>query len=106
VNLEEVMQANVVCLYLDSAKFGCGWRDYVAVIGRKWVRLVLVATGESGKITITEYNAAMASNRPGAYKPKYVAKRLRKNAKRFGNNESAAVKEALSCLRVTAQPPQ
>lgn len=96
------MNIEVANLWLDHDKFGCGWRDYVAMPGRKWVRLVLVATGESARIPISEYERAKRGSKP--WPRSSVARRLRRNAKTFGNDKAAAVKDALAGLRAGPVP--
>ena len=99
-------RAEILWLWLDHVKFGCGWRHYVAVPGRKWVYLTLIATGEHTKIAMAEFEKAKrvtlsAKLRVNSANPAKVAKRLRRNAKTYGI-ESAAVKDALKALREAA----
>lgn len=99
-------KAQCLELWLDHEQFGCGTRDFVALLGRKWVRVVEVATGESAKISMTEFLAAVRGpsrkRNPRELKPARVAKRLRRNAKTYGNEATASVKRALAALRTSA----
>lgn len=91
------MAAQIVQLYLDHERFGCGWRNYVAIEGRKWVRVVLIATGESARISIADYRKAYVATKP--WSAASIRKRLRRNARTYGNDKSPAVKEALALLQ-------
>lgn len=95
----------VLELWLDNEKFGSGQRDFIATLGRKWVRVVELATGESAKIGMKDFLAAVRGPSPTRnlreLKPARVAKRLRRNAATFGNLDTAAVKDALKALRST-----
>lgn len=93
----------VLELWLDNEKFGTGRRDFIAMLGRKWVRVVELATGESAKIGMKDFLAAVRGPSPTRnlreLKPGRVAKRLRLNAATFGNLDTAAVKDALKAPR-------
>lgn len=97
--------ASAVRLHLDDhSKFGSGTRHFVAIQGRKWVRLVELATGESGRITVDEFLGAVRGfddrkTHKELLDHKRVARRLRRNAKTYGNDKSTAVKEALEALK-------
>lgn len=90
-------------LYLDHEKFGCGIRDYVAMPGRKWVRVIELATGESAQISQADFLGAVRGFRNRRHatelKTARVARRLRRNAKTFGNAASPHIKAALRLLR-------
>ena len=82
---------------MDHPKVGCGWRRWVAIERRKWVSLVLVSTGEHIRMSRGEFTQ-MKRKHVCPIKPSRTLRRLRQNAKTFGN-ESAAVKEAIAALR-------
>lgn len=86
-------------LNLDRPPLPTGWRDYVVMPGRKWALVVLLATGESARITMEELEAAMTNPRDLAASRRRLAKRLRANAVMYGNDKSTAVKRALVALR-------
>jgi hypothetical protein len=92
-------------LYLDHEKFGCGARDYVAMQGRKWVRVVELATGNSAKISTAEFLSAVRGPKHHRHAAELrtarVCRRLRKNAKVYGNDQSPHVKAALKALRAS-----
>ena len=87
-----------VRLWLDHPQVGCGWRYYaVARMGRKWVRLVALASGESFAISRADYERARPQ--PAAFTARKTAQRLRRNAKVYGCDGSTSVKAALENLR-------
>lgn len=99
---QQQLAAGLTRLYLDHQQFGCGYRDYVALPGRIWVRLVLIATGESTRIGMAEYRAALATARTiSRGERSRAARRLRKNARTFGHH-GAVVTDALTALRGAA----
>lgn len=90
-------------LYVDNERFGCGWRLYIALVGRKWVRLVEVATGVSGRISKVEYDAALRATErraPTLLRANRIAKRLRASSKTYGHDKENSVREALAGLRI------
>lgn len=94
--MEEGQTVECVWLWLDTERFGCGRRQFIATRGRKWVHVVLISTGETGKLTFDDYARA---KQPGpAINPTRARKRLRRNAATFGT-ETIAVKEALEALK-------
>ncbi len=92
------MGAQIVCLWLDHEKFGCGWRDYIALEGRKRARLIMLSTGESAKLSMEKYMRALKYARPVARQTQ-AARRLRREAKLYGNSKSAAFIEPMAALR-------
>lgn len=89
----------VVRLWLDHPQVGCGWRQYVvAQLGRKWVRLVVLATGQSIRIARSAYDGAKPQPIPKV-SARRTASRLRRNAQTHGYEKSASVKAALAVLR-------
>lgn len=97
------MSASTCSLYLDHEKFGCGTRDFVVMHGRKWVRIVELATGESAKISTEEFLGAVRGPKHSRHarelRTARATRRLRKNAKLYGNDGSPHVKRALKALR-------
>ena len=93
-------QTELVWLWLDTEKFGCGRRLFHATIARKWCHLVLVATGETGKLPVAEYERTKMQTYQGAkpIKQDKARKLLRRNAAAFGT-DTIAVKEALEALK-------
>jgi hypothetical protein len=95
----EAPRAQVVWLWLDHPRFGCGRRQYIAQCGRKWVQLTLVATGEGAQISIAEFEQAARFTWQGKKptSPEKARRRLRANAKVFGE-ETNRTKDALEAL--------
>jgi hypothetical protein len=96
---ENTSRAEVVWLWLDHAKFGCGRRQFAATRGRKWVHLILIGTGEHATISIADFERGKVTTQP--INTDKARRRLRRNAKEFGN-ETNFVKDALDALRVQA----
>lgn len=72
-----------------------GWREiFVYATGRIWARAIFPSTGASLKLPIS----ALRQGKEVPFKPTRMAKRIRRNAKCFGN-DSRAVKDALAALR-------
>lgn len=95
-------RAQVVWLWIDHPKCGCGSRRWVAIEGRKWVQLVMTATGEHIRIGLEEFRRFKRPDLTADHRR--IATRLKRNAATFGN-ETVAVKEAIAALRSAPRPP-
>jgi hypothetical protein len=72
-----------------------GWRHYVAILGHKRVTLIMLATGERVQLPLDVYRRCSRPLPAKLARMDRAAKRLRRNAKDFGN-QFEYVKEVLS----------
>jgi DNA-binding HxlR family transcriptional regulator len=83
-------------LWIDHAKFGCGQREFIAVVGRKWVTLIAVGSAAHARITKADFEAAAQRGSPIARRT--IKRQLKRNALVFGHADGGVVKDALRRL--------
>lgn len=44
-------------VWINRAPFGCGKREFVFLVGRKWVQMMQIADGKCVRIRISEYDS-------------------------------------------------
>lgn len=90
------MQGQIISLYLDHPKVGCGWRRYLVLQqGRIHARIICMENAEALKIPAT----TLATGKIEPFQRTRAVKRLRATARTYGREDSWAVKLACRLLR-------